>query len=152
MTKSCNTSVLSDGLAEEIADDLLYRSGQAMISGDFESFRACFDVPQVYETATGKRIAKTEAEFRQVYDDVRAYHETNHIIDRARMVISASFISPDTIGSTHVSSLMQEGGTNFRKPHPAYSIIRKFDEEWRIVSCIYAILDDPELIEALTTK
>ena len=139
-------------IADEIADDLLYRTGRAITSGDLEWADGCFQLPQFMETVDGSQLIETEEGVRQVIRNVRAYYAANGVTDVVRTVISAEFVDPNTIGSTHVARLMKAGGKAFRAPYPVYSIIRKIGDDWKIVSTSYAILDAPDHNRALRAR
>lgn len=134
-----------DSTAEEIADDLLYRTGQGLKRNDFQMMRRCFDIPNMIETTQGKRMIKTEQEFFKTFEDMRNYYKANCVVDVARIIISSEFLDSQTIGSTHASRLILQDGTLFLKPYPVYSIIKFLHGNWKIVSSIYAILDSPQL-------
>ena len=140
----------SDLLAEDIAEDLLYRTGKALRGGRFEDVGELFEVPQVMETLAGKRLIETEEDVRQVFASVRDYWAANGITDVARTVISSEFLADDLIGSTHVSQMMRADGSPFRSPYPSYFVLRRSDGRWRISSSIHAIVDNPEHVAALS--
>jgi hypothetical protein len=129
------------GLAVDIAEDLLFRTGKSLQSGDFEDFFTCFDIPQVMETLEGEILLRSKADVQSVFESVRSYYIDNNISDLVRTVVSAEFIDEETVGTTHVSRLMQPGGVLFRKPYAGYSIIKHLDGKWKIVTNTYAILD-----------
>ncbi len=135
--------------AEDIAEDLLYRTGQAMKSGDAEAFLDNLSLPFLMDTTDGKSVLQTREHARRIFHNVKQYFEENEIVDQVRVVVSAEFLDENTVGSTHVARLLKNGGREFRNPFPAYSIIRRTPDGWRIVSCIYAILDGPEHNRAL---
>lgn len=131
-----------DCAAEEIADELLFRTGKALIAGDFEGFHSCFGLPHVIETEGARRILRTSDDLRCVFDDVVRYYADQGVTDLVRTVVEARFIDSDTIGSTHVARLLQAGGSLLRKPFPVYSIIRRHGHlDWKVMSSVYAILD-----------
>lgn len=140
----------SDGHAEDIAEDLLYRTGLAHTTGDMKAAAECFELPQLMETSSGRMLIETEDEVIRVFKNVRRYLAENDVSDIVRTVVSAEFLDPNLIGSTHVSRLMKSDGTLFRAPYPTYSILRRTGGEWRIVSSTYAILDAPEHNSALS--
>ena len=131
-----------DCAAEEIADELLYKTGRALLSGAFDAFHACFGLPHVIETENSRRVLKTPDDLCRVFDEVRRYYESEGVVDLVRTVVDARFLDADTIGSTHVARLLQENGTALRNPYPVYSIIRRHGHlDWKVMSSVYAILD-----------
>ncbi|SHI07645.1 hypothetical protein [Marivita hallyeonensis] len=140
-----------DSAAEEIADELLFKTGKALINGDFDGFGACFGVPHVIETSEGRRVIKDMEALRAVFDEVRRYHRDAGVIDVVRTIVEARFLDADTIGSTHVARPIQRNVETPRKPYPVYSIIRRHGHlDWKVVSSIYAILDSDEHNAILT--
>lgn len=134
-----------DCAAEEIADELLFKTGKALMARDFGSFSACFGFPHIIETQDARRVLKDMDDLRHVFDDVVHYYGEQGVVDLARTVIEAKFLDADTIGSTHVARLMQAKGVVLRKPFPVYSIIRRHDHiDWKVMSSVYAILDSKE--------
>lgn len=131
-----------DCAAEEIADELLFKTGKAILSGDFESFCACFGFPHVVETSDSRHVIEDMAGLRVTYDALRAYMRENEVVDLVRTVVEAHFIDSDTIESTHVASMTHADGIPRRNPYPVYSVIRRHDPlDWKIMSCLYVILD-----------
>lgn len=136
--------------AEDIAEDLLYRTGLAIDDGHFTAFGACFALPCVVETEHGLKIITKMRGIKETFQNVRNYYHENGVTTVARDVVEAQFLTHDTIGSTHVTSLLTKDGTVFRKPFPTYSVLRRgADAKWRIISCTYAILDSPRHNQAL---
>lgn len=147
------SAMSQDCAAEEIADELLFKTGKALISGDFDSFRGCFGLPHLIETEGGRRLLKTEDDLREVFEDVRRYYEADGITDVARTVVEARFLNADTIGSTHVTRLLKPDGPILRNPFPVYSVIRRHGHlDWRIMTSVYAILDCPAHNAALVSS
>lgn len=135
--------------AEEIVEDLLYETGRAL-SGEIHEIGDLFEVPQIMETPEGKRLVETEDDARRVLAGVRAYFEESGVTDIVRTVISAEFLSPDLIGSSHVTQLLREGGEPFRAPYPVYTITRRSQGLWRVSASIIAIMDCAKHVAALT--
>lgn len=136
-------------VAEEIAEDLLHRTGQGLMNGDFDLFKTCFELPQAIETMEGVRILRHEADLQQAFASVRGYFRENRVVDLVRTVVAAEFLDGETVGSTHVARLVQPGGKLFRAPYPVYSTIKRFGDAWRITSSHHVILDSRKHNEAL---
>jgi hypothetical protein len=131
-----------DCAAEEIADLLLFETGTALLSGDFGRFAACFGLPHVIETAESRTVIRDLDGLRNVFDDLRGYYRDTQVADVVRTVLEARFIDCDTVGSTHVASIVHADGVSRRKPFPVYSVLRRHDPlDWKIMSSLYVILD-----------
>ena len=141
--------MLEDGLAKEVAEDLLHRTGVALASDDAESFVACFLFPQVIETTKGARVLYTPDELKEVFYEVRDYHRETGASNLVRTVVTAEFAEPRVILSTHVSHHLKACGAPSGKPYPALSVLRYKERAWKIESCVYVVLEDQPLNEAL---
>lgn len=146
MTLEQNTKYIDDEDPNDIADDLLYRTGQAMLQNDFDAFQACFKIPQLVETSEGKRLVETIDEFRVVFLNMQENLRERCVVDVVRSVVSAEFLEKDVIGSTHVAVRIDADGNKMCPPYPVYSILRRDSNNvWRIESSIYAFVEDFEM-------
>jgi hypothetical protein len=137
-------------VAEDIADDLLYRTGLAVNYGQYDDIEDCFFLPQSLETLEGARIVRTPDDVRRVFDSVRAYFAEIGVVDVVRTIVEAKFISAREIESIHVSSLMTRDKTVSRPPYPVFNLIRRCDKGvWRITHSSYAITNSRDLNSAL---
>lgn len=136
--------------AQTIANDLLTQTGNAMQSGDFDAFSACFSRPLVVETFEGKRLLQTQKDVEHVFQAVRDFRAAHAIVDVVRENVAAEFMDFETIAATHVSRMLQAGDILFGRPYPAYSVIKNFGGNWRIHYCQYAVDDPTQLNRALS--
>jgi hypothetical protein len=144
-------SMSQDCAAEEIADLLLFETGKALMSGDFDRFAACFGLPHVIETASNRTVIHEMEGLRATFDELRHYFRETQVVDVVRTVVEARFIDSDTVGSTHVASMVHADGVSRRKPYPVYSVIRRHDPlDWKIMSSLYVILDSDTHNDALS--
>jgi hypothetical protein len=134
--------------ARNVASILLERTGDALLTGDFELFHPCFLLPQEVQTFEGRRMIKNKEDLRQLFDGVRAFHRKSNITQLVRNCVEASFLDPDTISSTHESRLLR-GAELIERPYPVHSILKRVGMDWQIVSSEYAVPDIPDLVEAL---
>ena len=98
------------GEAEEIADELLHRTGRGLVTGDFEIFRPCFDLPQTMETLEGARVLRHEGDLRQVFESMRGCFKENGVVDLVRSIVSSEFLNADTVGPTHTRQPQAQRG------------------------------------------
>jgi hypothetical protein len=136
--------------AHDIANELLERTGAGLMTGDFGSFVGCFHVPCVIETLEGKRFLNSKCDVRTVYDNVRTYYRAQSVTSLLRECISAEFKACDTIHTTSITRLLRENEALFRRPFPISSVLRKFDDGWKITYSQYAIEDAPKHNKALS--
>ena len=137
--------------ARMVAEDLLVRTGEAMLAGNFDAFRQCFLLPNEIELFDGTNLIETIEDQRAVFDSVRAFHARRGVTQIVRRCVEADFLDADTIASTHVASLLR-GNELLQPTYPVYSILRRVDGVWRIAHGKYAIADAPDLDRALAVK
>jgi hypothetical protein len=66
------------------------------------------------------------------------------VVKMHRTVVAAEFKAEDMIISTHVSRLIVGDGSGNRSPFPVQSVLRRYEDGWKIASSIYVIFDSPE--------
>jgi hypothetical protein len=137
--------------ARDVAEYLLERTGEAIMSGDFALFETYFCLPQTIETFEGSCLVTTRDELKVVFDAVRTYYEVKGVTQLSRRCVAADFKDAESIASTYETRLIS-GAQIVQKPFPAFSTLKRVDGEWRIASCIYAIEDSPEHNKALTRR
>lgn len=134
--------------AREIAEDLLARTGQGLITGDFRLFCECFALPKEMETFEGRRVIRTEAEMEAVFRDVRAYYAKIGMTKMDRHIVDAEYRNATSIVSTHQSRLVAECEL-VQQPFDVLSVIELIDGDWRIRHSQYAIVDSEDHNTAL---
>ncbi|MEM7384604.1 MAG: hypothetical protein AAF514_06630 [Verrucomicrobiota bacterium] len=139
----------SDFAAEEIADEILFLTGKAIREGHFEHFRVHFLLPQLIETLSGSKLLQTENDIRDIFDGVQSQMLKNKVVDIVRTIHSADFIDTDTIGSTHISSMIRADGTPLSPAYPTYSILKRVSGEWKIASSRVVILSGNKMDDVL---
>ena len=135
--------------AREIVEGFLDVTGRALLSGDYDSFLACFQLPHTIETPDQKTVLKTDAAFRRVFDLVVEDYRNRGITDLIRICEVAEFRGPHRIEEMHVSHLMA-GNYRVVEPYPSYSVIERFGDSWRITSSQYAVDDRTTVGRALS--
>ena len=111
-------------VAEDIAEDLLYRTGRALIDGKLEGVEDCFFLPQSMETTEGARIVRTPDDVRGVFEEVRSYFAESGVVNIVRTVVEAKFVSEQKIESVHVSRLWRYNKDLSETTYPVYSDIK----------------------------
>ncbi|MEO1550107.1 MAG: hypothetical protein AAFR93_06700 [Pseudomonadota bacterium] len=134
--------------AREVSEHLLHRTGEAMLSGDFEAFMACFQLPLEIETFTGRRVVETADDLRQTSLAVHAYYQTKGVTELFRVCIDASFRDPDTVVATHIARPLK-GDVPVQEAYPVLSILTRTDHGWKIAQSQYAVEGEPLLAKAL---
>ena len=124
-------------------------TGIALLAKDFRAFSAHFALPLRLETVEGHRVIEAKEEFGEVFEAVLDHMDATEVIDFVRTVIFAEFVDPDTIRSVHISSDIHAGGELRRPAYPVHSTLIRIDNRWKIVSCLYVILDSTNHNRAL---
>lgn len=132
----------SKHLADTIAEKLLQLTGAALLSRDFQTFKSYFKLPLRLETVEGHRFVRTDAEFAEVFEAVLAHLDDTEVSDFVRTVVHADFVNEDTISSVHLCSEIHGSGELRRSAYPVHSTIVRNGSDWKIVSCLYVILDN----------
>ena len=131
----------------EISNELLATTGEALVGGDFDSFSACFELPQDLETFEGQRRLETRDDLRALFTSIQAFFRSLGVTLLERHCVEAKYRDPETIAATHQSRLMA-GSVLLRAPYPAFSILKRRDGVWRVAFSQYAISDAPEHLQA----
>ncbi len=134
--------------ARQIAEDLLARTGQGLITGDFNLFGDCFALPNTMNTFENRRVVNDLGELRVLFDDVRTYFAKVGMTEMARHIVDAEFRNATTIVSTHQSRLVAETEL-IQQPFDVLSVIEQIDDIWRIRHSEYAIVDSEDHNTAL---
>lgn len=147
-----SSEVLHRSEADEIANDLLYRTGKMLETGEAHWIKECFHLPHTIETSAGKRRLLSEESVIEVFQNLRKFYEQERVTGVIRTVVSAEPLAHDLIGSIHVAKLLRNDDSPYRSPYPVYSLIRKINGRWKIVSTLYAILDSSKHNELLCAE
>ena len=131
-----------------ISQDLLDRSGQAYLSGDFDAFAACFALPHRITTFEGTVIVPDLDGLHDIFQSMRDYFADNRLTDIVRPCIDAAFVDDDTIAAAHESRYLS-GDRLIQRPAVCLSTIRRLDGVWRVAEGQYAIQDADSHVRAL---
>lgn len=136
------TSRLENLVAEDIAEDLLYRTGLALVEGQLDGVEDCFLLPHSMETTEGARIIRTPEDVRAVFEEVRSYFAESGVVNIVRTVVEARFVSDTEIETVHVSRLWRNSNERPETTYPVFSVIKLCDDgKWRSAHSNYAITD-----------
>ena len=139
---------LSPDVARAISQDLLDRSGQAYLTGDFDAFADCFAFPHRITTFDGTTIVPDRDALHDIFVAVRDHFAANRLTDIVRPCIDASFADADTVKATHESRYLS-GYRLIQRPAVCLSTIRWLDGVWRVADGQYAIQDADCHVRAL---
>lgn len=134
----------------EICLDLLRRSANPLLSGDFEGFAACFRLPQTITTPNGLRLLRNRNDLEDLFHQVRAYFADQKIKMITRECVKSEFAGEATIMSVHESRLITPGGI-ISPPYQVFSIIERHAEGWHVTFSDYAVGDSLDHCLALSS-
>ena len=123
---------MNDTDAVKIAEELLDRTGRALMTGDF-------DLPH---------CAQTRDDLRDVFDSVRRYFASVGVERLDRHVVYAKAEDDKTINYVYEARLMN-GDTPLKEPYLVYTTARLTQEGWQIEGSSFAIPNDRALSQAL---
>lgn len=124
--------------AKEVSEMLLKQTGDALLSNDFALFAQCFHLPHTIETGDNKRVLKTFAEMRAVFDSVVGDYARKRVTDLVRITEVAEFRSDTRIEAAHMTHMMS-GDQRVTDPFPCFSVLEFIDDCWRSTASQYAV-------------
>ena len=147
------TSRLENLVAEDITEELLYRTGLALVEGRLDGVEDCFLLPHSMETTEGVRIVRTPEDVRRMFEEVRSYFADSGVVNIVRTVVEARFVSDTEVESVHVSRLWRNSDERPETTYPVFSVIRLCDDrKWRIAHSNYAITESRSHGSALLAR
>lgn len=127
--------------ADDIALALLHQSAGPLISGDFDSFAACFHLPQAMATPSRLRILRTREDLRELFGDLMQYYRVNGTKMVSRRLVKAEFMGDASVISVHENILIGKTGV-IAPPLRQTSVLQKKSGCWRVGFCEYTPADD----------
>jgi len=118
--------------AHRIFQDLLDRSGGAMLSRDMTALLRWFAIPNTVESFEGRRTLNTEAETRALFETIMARQHEQCITHMIRRVTHAEFRDPDTIWATHETRYVYHNKVLSDSPHEGFSILHRYPDCWKV--------------------
>lgn len=135
--------------ARNIHQELLDRSGHAMMSVNFEAFAQCFAIPSVIETYEATGEITSMVDMRALFDRLVAERATQRVRDIVRRSTDAAFREDGTIVATHETRYIVEGNILLGPVHTALSVLRQEDGLWKVAFSQYTVEGDNALNKAL---
>lgn len=133
----------------DVSELLLQKSGEALRSGDFDSFNDCFLLPQELTTYSGRKMIETSEDLRAVFDGVREHFLMNNITDLVRYCVAAEYRDANTVVATHMSR-PTSGAIMVQAPYPVYSVLVRDAGTWKVAESHCAIENEPRHTKALS--
>ncbi|MEO1491865.1 MAG: hypothetical protein AAFV19_06905 [Pseudomonadota bacterium] len=126
-------------------------TGRTMIDGDFDGFARHFSLPLMMETFEGKQTLDTIERLKVTFDGAYEFYTRHNVKELYRHCVDAQFRDPETIESTHESRVISHG-VLIIPPFPVFSVIRRFEDCWKIIKCSYAVSEADDLNRALLAQ
>jgi hypothetical protein len=139
----------SHGSAFEVASSLLEITGKAIETGDFDTFAACFKLPQSLGTMDGIRKLTTRDDIRQVFDGVRRRYREMGPYRLDRWIAAALYDGPDEIRSSHVTHVLSTEGRLLMDPFVSMTRLERQAGQWQIADNLYSVNKDTAHGQAL---
>ena len=142
---------LAPQTAASIARGLLQKSAGPLISGDFESFAACFHLPQSFATPMGLRILRTREDLRLFFEDLVDFYNLSGAKVINRKLLQADFLGEGSAVCLHENRLIGSQGV-LQPPVRFFSIMQKYDQHWAVSYCEYTSSDNLDYCRALMKR
>lgn len=123
-------------IARGITEDILTRTANAMLAGDFDALNACFNLPFTVETYDKKIRVRTVEDHRAIFKTMVDGYAMRGVTDIVRDCEAAEFITPTLIRSLHVSHVMA-GTQRLDDYMPTLSTIEKIADRWCVTHAQY---------------
>lgn len=127
-----------DRTAKDISDHALEVTGQALLTGDYASFAACFRLPYKCTTMGTSITYETDDQFRLAFNNMHQKFKLMGLTDLVRVTEAAKFTGPDRIAATHISHPMS-GTIRLEEPYPVFTNFERINGVWKISSSDYAL-------------
>ena len=119
------------------------------MEGDFDTLKTCFALPQYMDTFDGRHFIESIDDLRDIFDNVRLYYQSKSVVELNRICVEASFRDAQTVVSTHEARMISKDAVLVQSPYPVFSILRLYDDGWKVAYSQVAIADEPKHNQAL---
>lgn len=135
--------------AREACEHVLDQTGNALLSGDFEAFAACFTLPTKVETFEGARILTSRDALRDAFHGVCAHYLSVGATDLVRHIVAAEFVDTNTIRATHECRVLANAKLT-QAPYAVHSTYVFENKHWKVAESIYIVDDAPIYTRSLS--
>jgi hypothetical protein len=124
--------------AKEISEDLLEKTGIALLAGDFDTFFECFHLPHFIASEKDKMVIENRDQFHDIFCRVTEDYMRKRVTDLIRVCDVAEFRTKTRIEAAHTTHMMCKS-QRIAEPFPCYSILEFIDGKWLISASQYAV-------------
>lgn len=121
-----------------IAEDLLARSGNGLLTGEYEAFGGCFGLPLKLSTDLGRVEVLSHDQLKETFFRIRWHYRAIGMTRMVRKCLAAEFLDDRTLICVHLTELFR-GSELAQAPFNALSTVTPSDGDWKIVECAYSI-------------
>ena len=119
--------------AAAILQSYLDEVAQAVLSGDWETYRDGVALPCAVVSHNESKVVETENDLRAGYDSFRATLLGQKVTDYIRPVEDASFLDRDLISGSYLTHILA-GGHRILAPFKSIMVLRLVGNRWRAAS------------------
>lgn len=130
--------------ALRIAEDALFKTDAAIMTGSFDAFADCFLLPHAMEINGASHQIDSRAALEEMFQQFQKHLTLMRVTLLERHCISAEFVSETLISTTHETRLVC-GRELVARPYPVFSELHLQEERWLIGSSRTAFPGDSEL-------
>lgn len=134
--------------ASDVVNDMLNRTGQALMRGDFETFVAHFRFPQRIETIQGRQYIATQEDLKVLFSSVRAFHKKLGVDRIVRSCTKAEFKGEDQVEGIF-KALFFNGSELVHSVESTFVELLRKDDVWQVSYNMYGISDEDSFGDAL---
>ncbi len=134
--------------AREIACDLLDRTRLALLTGDFDSFTRCFELPQYVELIDARHYLETEAQMREVFKALVTNLRNAGVTRMERTCTAADWKTDDIIEFVYESVLWGRDGPMLA-PFANFCMAKRFSNDWKITYSLNSLPSGMPYAQAL---
>lgn len=120
--------------ARAIVQNGLDRHGEATMAGDIDAMAEFSDVPCEMETLSGKAVATTAAEMRDICRNFADTLRMGHLTHLVRRCLEAKFKDPDTIWAIYETRFLRNGIELVGEPYMSFLILNRHADGWKFAS------------------
>lgn len=143
------TTMTERETAYHIAEEILAKTGTAIMKGDFDAFGRWFTVPMTTESFDGQRRVESLTDLRAVFDGAFRFYNLLNVTDLIRHVITAEFAADGTLHTVHEARLLSYQ-IMLEQKTTCFSRMRRIDGSWKIDLTRYANTRAPQLDAVLS--
>lgn len=122
--------------ATTVADDLLNRTAEGLMSAKYDVFASCFAFPYELGTALGESHLVSNEQNEKMFQRVLWFYRSEAVTHVTRDLVTAELLSNDTLLYVHISKAFK-GPYLVQDPFWVLSIAKVISKQWKVVESRY---------------